>query len=123
MNKRNVTYFRKRLVSELEDLAGGVDCNFDGLHNAKEELPDLIDRAASLIDRSLSQNICDRRTLRIRKIEKALEELWAGRYGICQRCGEDIAIQRLKANPVARQCIDCKTELETRQRLTGNLEI
>lgn len=123
MNKRNATYFRNRLVSELEDLENGVDCNFDGLHNAKEDLPDLIDRAASLIDLSLSQNICDRKTLRIRKIEQALQELGAGLYGICQRCGEDIAIKRLKANPVARYCIDCKTEIETRQRQTGSLEI
>jgi len=43
-----------------------------------------------------------------------------GVYGICERCGEDIAVKRLKANPVARHCINCKTENETRERMTGN---
>ena len=121
MNKRNVAYFRKRLESQLQELTAEVDCNFDGLHRAKEELPDLIDRASRFTNRSLSQNICDRKTFRIRKIERALEDLANGLYGTCQRCGEDIAIKRLKANPVARYCIDCKTEIETRERLTGSL--
>ena len=122
MNKRDATYIRKRLVSELEDLLGGADCNFDGITEAKEEPTDLIDRASSLIDRSLSQNFCDRKNLRINKIEQALTDLQDGLYGICQLCGEDIAIKRLKANPVARLCIDCKTEVETRQRLTGSMQ-
>ena len=120
MNKRDATYFRKRLVSELESLTGELDCNFEGVNQANEELPDLIDRASSLMDRSLSQNFCDRKNRRIRKIEQALADLQEGHYGICKRCGEDIAIKRLKANPVASQCIDCKTEVETRQRLTGS---
>ena len=33
-------------------------------------------------------------------------------YGICRRCEEAISIKRLKVRPVARYCIDCKTELE-----------
>jgi DnaK suppressor protein len=43
-----------------------------------------------------------------------------GVYGICERCGEDIAIKRLRANPLARHCLRCKTEIETRERLTGS---
>ncbi len=35
--------------------------------------------------------------LHIRKLEQALEDLANGEYGICQCCGEDIAIKRLKA--------------------------
>jgi DnaK suppressor protein len=120
MNKRDLTYFNKRLMQELNDLRRAVDCNFDGLNASEDNLADIVDRASSLIDRSLSQNICDRETLRIRKIEQALEDLANGLYGICQHCGEDIAVKRLKANPVARYCITCKTEIETRERLTGS---
>ena len=119
MNNRNLTYFKKRLVKELEDLQRGVDCNFEGLNDSEESMPDLIDRASSFIDRSLSQRICNRESLRIRKIEQALEDIANGEYGICRLCGEDIAIKRLKANPVARHCIVCKTEIETREQLTG----
>jgi DnaK suppressor protein len=119
MNKRNLTYFREQLERELQSLSAGIDCNLDGLHRLEADAPDLIDRAAELIDRNLAQNICDRKNLRISKVQQALKDLEAGLYGICQSCGEDIALKRLKANPVARQCISCKTEAETMERLTG----
>lgn len=117
MNKRNLLFLKEWLLQELEDLSSGEDCNFFGLKDSDDNLPDLIDRASSFIDRNLSQSICDRSSLRIKMIENALEDIANGEYGICERCGEDIAIKRLKANPVARHCIRCKTEIENRERL------
>ena len=49
MNKRNLSYFKRWLVRELEALLSGADCNFDGLKNTNEKCPDLIDRASSFI--------------------------------------------------------------------------
>lgn len=95
------------------------DCNFNGLANSENNLPDLIDRASSFINRRLSQSICNRDSLRIRRIEQALEDMADGVYGICESCGEDIPVKRLKANPEARRCIRCKTEMETKERLSG----
>jgi DnaK suppressor protein len=106
-------------MDELESLLKGVNCNFVGLYDSKDNTPDAIDKASNFIDRSLSQKICDRENLRIRKIEKSLEDIDNGVYGICQRCEEDIAIERLKVNPAANYCIHCKTEIENRERLIG----
>ncbi len=119
MNKRDLKYFEKRLLQELRDLQGGDNCNFSGLNNVEESSADIVDRASSFIDRSLSQNICDRESLKIRRLEQSLDDLADGVYGICEECGEDIAIKRLKANPLARHCIECKTAIETRERLTA----
>lgn len=99
----------------------GAECNLDGLNDSEENLPDLIDRASSFIDRSLAQNICDRKNLRTKKIAQALADMASGVYGICEQCGEDITIKRLKANPLARQCLRCKAEIETGERLTGSI--
>ena len=120
MNKRDLKYFEKRLLQELRDLQGGDNCNFSGLYNAEESSADIVDRASSFIDRSLSQNICDRESLKIRRLEQSLDDLADGVYGVCEECGEDIAIKRLKANPLARHCIECKTAIETHERLTAN---
>lgn len=120
MNKRNVKYFEKRLLQELRDLQGGDNCNFSGLYNPEESTADVVDRASSFINRSLSQNICDRKSLKIRRLEQSLDDLADGIYGVCDECGEDIAINRLKVNPLARHCIECKTALETRERLTAD---
>ncbi len=117
MNKKTLTYLKNRLVNELGDLQRGENCNLNGLGGSDESLPDLVDRASSFIDRSLSQSMCDRQNLRIRMIEEALEDIENGEYGICRQCGEDIALNRMKANPTARHCITCKSAMEKRARL------
>ena len=117
MNKRDLKTIHNKLNRWLEDLSSDADCNLDGLIVSDEPLPDIVDRASNIIERSLSQNLCDRENLLIEKIKRALADIADGTYGICSNCGEDIAVKRLKASPVARYCIDCKTEMETRKRL------
>ncbi|MCW2679696.1 MAG: Zinc finger, DksA/TraR C4-type, partial [Frankiales bacterium] len=38
---------------------------------------------------------------------RALEQLEAGTYGVCERCGRPIGDARLQARPSARACIAC----------------
>jgi RNA polymerase-binding protein DksA len=45
-------------------------------------------------------------------INKALERIEKGTYGICKYCGREIDQKRLVARPVASSCIACKTELQ-----------
>ena len=40
-------------------------------------------------------------------IEQALADLGAGRYGRCERCGEAVGEERLRALPTARRCLRC----------------
>ncbi|MCB1444681.1 MAG: TraR/DksA family transcriptional regulator [Rhizobiaceae bacterium] len=47
----------------------------------------------------------------LRGIEAALERIAHGRYGICARCGEDIAEARLEAVPHAALCQACHAEI------------
>jgi RNA polymerase-binding transcription factor len=53
---------------------------------------------AALLDQA-EQHLAD--------LDQALARLAAGRYGICQRCGQPIAPARLAARPAARTCISC----------------
>ncbi|MBT0771306.1 TraR/DksA family transcriptional regulator [Kineosporia sp. J2-2] len=41
------------------------------------------------------------------RILAATAELEAGRYGVCVTCGRPIAVERLRARPLATECIDC----------------
>jgi len=45
---------------------------------------------------------------RIESIRAAQERLAQGTYGTCQRCGRQIAPDRLEAIPWAAYCIDCQ---------------
>ncbi|WP_285593053.1 TraR/DksA C4-type zinc finger protein [Kineosporia sp. NBRC 101731] len=41
------------------------------------------------------------------RIVAAMAELEAGSYGICASCGLPIAVERLRARPLATTCINC----------------
>jgi RNA polymerase-binding transcription factor DksA len=43
----------------------------------------------------------------LREIQAALARLEAGSYGICERCGEEIAPARLAVLPEAVLCVRC----------------
>jgi DnaK suppressor protein len=40
-------------------------------------------------------------------VERALQKVEEGSYGVCEKCSSRIAPARLEANPLARQCITC----------------
>lgn len=50
------------------------------------------------------------------KVAKALEQMKHGQYGICNDCGEEIPMARLKAYPFADRCIRCATAAENKRR-------
>jgi len=50
-------------------------------------------------------------------IEKAIQRLVDGTYGVCQDCGERISEKRLEARPYAVYCIKCKSAREKNHQL------
>ncbi len=54
----------------------------------------------------------------LKKIEGALLKIKNGTFGNCEECEGEIEINRLRARPVATQCIACKVEGE---RVQGQL--
>jgi DnaK suppressor protein len=85
----------------------------------KENFPDPTDRASLEADRNFMLRIRDREHKLIKKIKKALDRIDNGTFGICDSCGEDISIKRIKARPVTTQCIDCKTKEEAQEKALG----
>ncbi len=45
----------------------------------------------------------------IEEIDRALARIDQGVYGICDRCGEVIPTERMKALPYAALCVRCKS--------------
>lgn len=48
------------------------------------------------------------------KVNRALEKISNGTYGVCESCGKLIEAARLRALPYASLCISCKREEERR---------
>ena len=49
------------------------------------------------------------------RIDRALLDMDAGRYGQCAACGCAIAFERLRAEPMTEHCVPCKSSWEQQQ--------
>jgi DnaK suppressor protein len=119
MKKKDKEYFKQYLEDRLEELLSQADNTVSGMTTPKENFPDPTDRAALEADRNFMLRIRDREHKLIKKIKEALERIENDTYGICESCGEEISIKRLKARPVTTQCIDCKSKEEALEKALG----
>lgn len=46
------------------------------------------------------------------RIERALDAMAAGDYGLCDECGCQIPFERLKIEPMTQHCVACKSAWE-----------
>ncbi|GIV77693.1 TraR/DksA C4-type zinc finger protein [Litorilinea aerophila] len=53
---------------------------------------------------------------KLQGIEAALRSIEKGQYGICERCGQPIELERLEVKPDATLCVKCQQEVERRNR-------
>jgi DnaK suppressor protein len=119
MEKQDIEYFKKLLSDRLQELLSQADDTVSDMTSHKDNFPDPIDRSSLETDRNFMLRIRDREHKLIKKIRKAIERIENGTYGICDDCGGDISVERLKARPVTTQCIDCKTKEEASEKALG----
>ena len=119
MKKKDIDDFKNLLSKRLEELLSQADNTVSGMTTPNENFPDPTDRAALESDRNFMLRIRDREHKLIKKIKKALERIENGTFGICETCGEEITVKRLKARPVTSQCIECKSKEEALEKALG----
>jgi DnaK suppressor protein len=119
MNHNDLEFFRSLLTKMLEEAQQKGDSTLEDMTDSNEVFADPADRATAESDRAFTLRIRDRERRLIRKIQAALQRIDDGTYGVCEDCGEDISIQRLKARPVTRLCINCKARQEEDEHLRG----
>ena len=119
MKKKDKEFLKELLKNWLEDLLSQADNTVSGMTTPKENFPDPTDRAALEADRNFMLRIRDRESKLIKKIKQALERIENDTYGICETCGEEITVKRLKARPVTSQCIECKSKEEALEKALG----
>ena len=119
MDHKDLEFFRKLLSDMLEEAQQKGDSTIEELTDSNEVFADPADRATAESDRAFTLRIRDRERRLIRKIQAAIQRLDEGTYGICEDCGEDISIPRLKARPVTKLCINCKARQEEGENIRG----
>ncbi len=121
--KEELKEFRKRLEAERVELAtqlkdieeesfSATQAEMSGETGFDEEFADAgsftLERESAL---SIENNVRDL----IAKIDRALERMDEGKFGVCERCGKTIEKARVKALPYATLCIkDAQAEARLR---------
>jgi DnaK suppressor protein len=66
------------------------------------------DSAQATAERSQLLSMVDQLKDHYDEVVTALHRFEAGTYGKCERCGNEIPMERLEAIPAARLCVACK---------------
>ncbi|MFZ5861888.1 MAG: TraR/DksA family transcriptional regulator [Nitrospirota bacterium] len=109
--RQNLESQRKTLLSDAGAMIG------QGLTSGAENMPDLGDQASAVTDQNFMLRLKEREQRLLKKIDEALDRMANGTFGVCESCGGEISIKRLKARPVTTLCIECKTRQEEDERV------
>jgi len=117
VDKAKHDYFKQLLIQQRQDLIAGATETVVEMTDEDDTFPDPNDRATLESDRNFLLRIRDRERKLLTKIDKALERIEAGSFGLCEECGEEISEGRLKVRPVTTLCIKCKEEQEKQEKV------
>jgi RNA polymerase-binding protein DksA len=101
----NMTLEYQRSMADLDELQRS---NTDGAGD------DQADVGSKTFEREQEQSIAANRADLLQQIERAIERIDSGTYGLCEDCGQPIPNERLKAIPMATLDARCKARLERR---------
>jgi DnaK suppressor protein len=109
---RNLMNLRKKLLAELgEELGEHVSPEILSKVDQVIEEGDLAQRN---VDEDINLQVLEIKSRDLRRIDRAIDRLKAGEYGICQSCGNEIGEKRLEVLPFADLCFACQQDKENR---------
>ena len=113
---------KKQRLIELRDELVGVR---DGLNEDKRELEgggddftetDSGDMSQSIFDREMDASVEEGIERRLKEVERALQKIEEGTYGVCEDTGEEIPRGRLEAVPEAIRTVEAQQRFERERR-------
>ncbi len=88
----------------------------------KDDGRDTYDVASEERDREINYLLSDRDRSKLASIDQALDRIEEGIYGICESCEGEITLERLRAMPFTRLCVQCQSERETEAKRNRRAE-
>lgn len=100
--REEIEAYEREIGRAEEDLASFIQNSSDGGGE------DQADAGAKTFERDHEIALANNSRDMLRQTERALEQLRAGTYGICENCGNPIGKLRLQARPRATLCMTCQ---------------
>ncbi|MFH0947535.1 MAG: TraR/DksA family transcriptional regulator [Elusimicrobiota bacterium] len=111
MNIKDVNELKKSLVAKKNDLLKAVK---DKQQKDLQEpnVGDEVDAAGDSEEKELIFGLSDNEKTMLGLIDAALKKIDSAKYGLCENCSAKISVERLKAMPYARYCINCQPKFD-----------
>lgn len=103
---------RTELLGQMADLDAEADISRwrDGGFD-----DDPADSGSANVERDRAQSLSGHARRLLTDVDRALDRMEAGSYGVCESCETHIERARLEALPYATLCMDCKRGQERRR--------
>jgi DnaK suppressor protein len=113
MKKAELQRFRDLLEGKRREIIRRAQQTLDeDMSLDADDLPDEMDLASSEYLQSFTFRLRGREKVFLEKIQKALDKIDDGSFGVCEECGSAISNKRLEARPETTLCIRCKEDQE-----------
>ena len=116
------------LTGRRSELRKRLGMEMAGLGRVKGSSPsgDSADAAFDSGSEEIASHLAELEAKELRQIERAIQKIKKGTYGVCEGCGSKIPIARLNALPYSTSCVQCQREMESSSsyggRFGGNWE-
>jgi DnaK suppressor protein len=102
----------KSLVGRRDELRKRLGGELNSLFE-KSSSGDSADQAFGSDSEEVTSQLAELEARELSQIERALQRLKQGTYGLCEGCQKRIPVARLNALPFTTVCVDCQREIET----------
>ncbi len=113
LTEKELEFFKNALIERKARIEKNLNCTSKEMNQIRRnELKDEGDHAARSLETAVDNAILEQQSLELAEIEEALDRIKNNLYGICEMCGDEINIERLKVKNFARYCIACREIVE-----------
>lgn len=115
LSKKEVEEFKQRLLqlkAHLTKLIEGTANEVKTPEEGKGYSQHQADEGTADFDRALSIKLTSEEYNMLRQIDRALEKIEEGTYGVCDISGEEIPLKRLQAIPYAAMTVSAQEKVE-----------
>jgi len=116
MSAKELMHFRDMLVAGRGEALDRIHKLGAALRTLNEPETEMEEEAQKASLSEALDRLGENGKVKIELIDLALRKISVGDYGICESCGDDIALKRLEALPWTRLCVECAREYERKHR-------
>lgn len=116
LSQEELAFFKNALEEQKEKIEQDLEnANKESSNNPQDNCKDEADHVSLEILNHVNSAIVKKQTITLNKINRSLNKIVIGTYGVCKTCEEPINVERLKVKMFTEYCVPCRELMEREQ--------